>query len=369
MEEQVIPVSLLAKYIKNIFDSEELLFNISVSGEISGIKTVGGVVYFDLKDEFALMPCVSFYAQDFKGFQNGDKVIANGTPNFYVKGGRLSFNVRTIKKSGLGELFLQYLALKEKLEKEGLFDESHKKPIPKDVKKIGVVSSETGAVIQDIINVATRRNPSINIVLYPSKVQGEGAEEQIISGLEYFENTDVDVVIVARGGGSMEDLNVFNSEKLARKVFDMQKVVISAIGHETDYVILDFVADLRAPTPSASAELAVENVLDKKTIFKKQCEKVLSKIDNILNSQKYILEKNCNSLLYTLKDFENNYKYFISLKKEKLSKLNPNEILKLGYAKVEKNEKLVKSKTDVENNDKIKIIFSDGSIYAKVGDK
>ena len=266
MEEKAISVTQISTYFKQIFDAEELLQNISVFGEVSDFSLSRGVAYFSLKDENALLSCVCFGADNLVSVRNGDKVIVRGTPKYYVKGGKLNFNVNKIAPFGTGNLFEQFLKLKQDLENEGLFDDKNKKTIsPQNIKRIGVVTSETGAVIQDIINVVTRRNPFVDIVLYPVKVQGYNAELDIVKGINFFSDyPNVNAIIVARGGGSLEDLKPFNSEIVARAVFACTKPLISAVGHETDFTIIDFVSDLRAPTPSVAAELITENVAYKK---------------------------------------------------------------------------------------------------------
>ena len=252
----MISVTQFSNYVKQIFNSEELLHNISIYGEVSGFNITRGTAYFNLKDSESLLPCVRFSVDELSYIpKEGDMVVVVGSPNYYTKGGRFSFVVREIKAYGLGLLYQQFLEMKQKLEKEGLFDDKNKKAIPKNIQKIGVVTSETGAVIQDIIDISHRRNPNLNILLYPAKVQGIGAEQTICAGLSSLDETDVDVIIIARGGGSLEDLSPFNTEVVARAIFGTKKPVISAVGHETDFTIADFVADLRAPTPSAAAEI------------------------------------------------------------------------------------------------------------------
>ncbi|MBQ3494521.1 MAG: exodeoxyribonuclease VII large subunit, partial [Clostridia bacterium] len=261
--DRALTVTQVGTYIKQIFDAEEMLSYIRVIGEISGLSISKGVAYFVLKDENAQLQCVCFSPEKFS-FNNGDKVYATGTPKYYVKGGKLNFNVSKIEQAGLGELYINFLMLKQKLELLGYFDAANKKPIPKNIKRIGVVTSAEGAVIQDIINVRNRRNKNVDIVLYPVKVQGVGAEYEIKKGIEFFDNYDVDVVVVARGGGSLEDLMPFNTEVVAKAVFYANKPIVSAVGHETDFTICDFVADLRAPTPSVASELLCEDIQAKK---------------------------------------------------------------------------------------------------------
>lgn len=369
MSEPIISVTQLARYIKQIFDSEELLFNISVAGEVSGVKLVRDILYFDLKDENALIPCVCFAGKAFSFVKNGDKIIAKGSPNFYVKGGKLSFNVVKITPYGLGDIYQNFLLLKEKLQAEGLFDAKTKKILPKDVKRIGVISSETGAVIQDIITVTKRRNNAVDIVLYPAKVQGEGTVKSIIDGLDFFENYNVDVVIIARGGGSAEDLAEFNSEILARRIFAFTKPVVSAVGHETDFTICDFVSDVRGATPSVAAELVVQNIQTKKDIFTSQCARLKNLLNLELTTSREIVKDNLANFVALSSEFVNELKYEFSLKKLQLDKINPYEILKLGYARVEQGGKVITQKTSLDPNQTFEVHFKDGKIKGVIKDE
>ncbi len=365
MEQKAISVSQLSGYIKGIFDAEELLHNISVYGEISGLSFLRGNAYFSLKDEDALLQCVFFGAEE-NTFKNGDLIVATGTPRYYTKGGKLNFNVSRVEPYGVGELFRKFLETKSKLEQEGLFNPLAKKQIPKDVKKIGVVTSEKGAVIRDIINVSTRRNAGINIVIYPSKVQGEGAEEDLISGVLFFDaKSDVDLIIVARGGGSFEDLMPFNSEKLARAVFACNKPVVSAVGHETDFTILDFVSDLRAPTPSAAAELVVGEKKAKASnlisIFNQFSSQILEEL-NYKFSSAIDFKK---SLDFALKEKLSEAEYNLSMKIQALENLNPKKVLERGFAKIESKGKNISSIKDVSVEDDLEIYLKDGKIVAQ----
>lgn len=360
--EQTITVSQLTFYIKKIFEAEELLFNISVVGEVSGIKLVRGILYFDLKDENSMISCVCFNGNDYAGVKNGDKIIAKGTPGFYVKGGKLNFNVCKISPFGLGELYKQFLELKEKLLKEGLFDESHKIAIPTNTQKIGVITSQTGAVFHDIMNVATRRNPAINLVLYPAKVQGEGSSKTIIEGLKFFEEKDdVDVVIIARGGGSAEDLMEFNDEALARQIYVCKKPIVSAVGHETDFTICDFVSDVRAPTPSAAAELSVPNIFEHKQNFLHKVMVLKSRLENLMFDYENGLINTNSTLLQQISNILQTTEYQLNLKKAQLEKFNPNKILAMGYAKVESEDgQVITSTNQLKTGDKITISLKDG---------
>lgn len=253
MHKRVLTVSILTEYLKCLVENEDILKNISVRGEISGLSFNNKTAYFFLKDSDSQIQCVYFNCTD-KTLADGARVIASGTPSIYTKTGKLSFNVKSIEQDGKGDIFLAILKLKERLEAEGLF--LKKLPMPKVINRIGVVTSETGAVIHDIISVARRRNPCLDIVLYPVKVQGLGAEKEITAAVRTLESYDaVDAIIVARGGGSFEDLMPFNTEEVARAVASCKKFVVSAVGHETDVTLCDAAADVRAATPSIAAEI------------------------------------------------------------------------------------------------------------------
>ena len=385
-----IPVSLLSSYIKRILDSEALLQNIRVYGEITDFSMSKNIAYFSLKDDQALLQCVCFSQNFYPLIKNGAQVVLTGSPKFWVKGGRLSFQVSKVEDFGRGKAYLDFLLLKEKLEKEGLFDEKNKKPVPKFTKKIGVVSSRTGAVIRDICNVATRRNPFVNITLYPSQVQGEGAAETIIEGIKFLDNYGVDVIIVARGGGSNEDLSAFNDEKLARTIFSAKTPIVSAVGHETDFSISDFVSDLRAPTPSAAAELVT---IDIQAYFgyvsqavKKIGSNLNSKIDRNLSELKFTQSKIKNKITLNLESkisafqksaitFKNlEEKNIINLSNKldvlsgKFEKLSPAQILSRGYAKLSSNGAAFNfSKAQV--GDIIGIDVNEGSLSAEIKEK
>ena len=367
MERKPISVSVLANYIKQIFDAEVLLNNIEVIGEISTYTISGGNAFFVIKDDNALLNCVLFGADEFPKFKVGDKVIVKGTPKYYVKGGKLNFNATDIKLFGDGDIFKRLQELKERLDKEGLFDATHKKPLSKQINRIGVVTSETGAVIHDIINVVTRRNSNQDIVLFPIKVQGIGADVEIAKAINYFSNyPDVDAVIVGRGGGSDEDLMNFNSEIVARAIYDCKKFIVSAVGHETDWTICDLVADLRAPTPSAAAELLTKDGTERRHTLELLMKNISSAMQNI------ILEKNNQlDILYTKLDgtmqtYIKTKTETFNLIKQNLTNLNPLKILELGYAKVECGSEQVSSKSQVKVDDELKIYFADGKVKAKV---
>ena len=384
MVDSYISVEQVNSYIKNIFDAEVMLKNICVFGEIGSYNISNGNAYFNLKDESGVLPCVLFGANKYDNIKVGDMVLVSGSISYYAKGGRLSFNAYSIMPYGKGLLFEKFLKLKAELESRGYFDQSIKKPIPERVRRIGVVSSPTGAVIRDIIDVTTRRNDTIDIVLYPVKVQGIGAEREIATGIDFFSQYEnVDVVIVARGGGSMEDLEPFNSELVATATFNCKKPVVSAVGHETDFTIIDFVADLRAPTPSAAAELvAWDKYLVQENVYAyvRAMEKGLSNkigfyyndichnIDKMDNKFDYLYHKaftNIDKMVLRLNAIDSlidkNYNNLDKLN-IKLETFNPSKITKMGYSKVFKNSKIVNSIRQLKQNDSVRLSMIDGEV-------
>ncbi len=382
-----ITVSQFNNYVKNIFDNEEMLHNIPLLGEVYGVSFSRNVIYFSLKDESSSLPCVCFYPALASEIVEGAKLICNGSPNFYSKAGKLNFNVNRVEKLGQGKLYEEFLKLKEKLEKEGLFDSARKKAIPKNIKRIGVITSSEGAVIQDIKNVAWRRNPFVDIVLYNTKVQGLNAEIEIANAINQMSKYDkIDVIVVARGGGSMEDLSAYNTEIVARATYNCQKPIVSAVGHETDFTIIDFVADLRAPTPSAAAELLTTDMSTQKNIFENLKSKFNLELNNFVDERKSILynildfsykavEKQIlnkkmiyNKLLTQFKNSSENAlnlkSYDLGIVENTLSKINPSQILQKGYAKVEQNNKTINLKKEIDYQNNLSIYFFDGKINA-----
>lgn len=387
--EHTYSVREISNFIKQVVDSEAVWNNILVMGEVSSYNVTRGIAYFNIKDEESLLTCVLFNADRFGPVKIGDKVLIRGSVKYYVKGGKLSFNAVSLEQYGQGELYQKFIELKQKLEQEGLFSASNKLPLPKEIKRIGVVTSRTGAVIRDIINVSSRRNPMLDVVLYNAQVQGKGAMEQIIDGIKFFDNYDkVDVIVVARGGGSIEDLQPFNEEALARVVYDCQKPIISAVGHETDFTIIDFVADLRAPTPSAAAELVTMDLSG----VKDKLNKTYKSLDYYLNKQLDFLSSNLTNRVVRLKntlDIDiNNFatqlnngkrtlnnlmdgvvqelEYKMALNLNTMEKLNPIAILKKGYAHLTNKGKAVTSVKAVKVDDNIDIRLTDGSVKAVV---
>lgn len=385
---QAISVTKFNSYIKNIFDAEELLHNISIVGEVFGVSISRNVIYFSLRDAEASLSCVCFYPALFDEIVEGSEIIVTGSPNYYVKGGRLSFAVTKIEKSGQGKLYEEFLRLKEKLEKEGLFDSSHKKQIPSVIKRIGVITSKDGAVIQDIKNVGWRRNPALDIVLYSTRVQGKGAENEIAHAIDVmgtYEN--IDCIVVARGGGSLEDLWAYNTEIVARAAYNCPKPIISAVGHEVDFTIIDFVSDLRAPTPSAAAELLTINVDDKREKLSSYAKRLVSgfedfvydnmgQVENYANrlingQEKFILDKS-GKLKHLALKFGHNAERFLEervynlgLVDKSLTAFNPTAMLERGFAKIEQSGRPVTAAKQVDYEKDLKIYFKDGTVKAK----
>ena len=386
---KVFTVSQLNRIIKDIIDNEVILEDIIVSGELSSFSVTRNIAYFTLKDNDNLLSCVQFGC--YQNFQIGDMVQVRGNVKYYPKGGKLTFQALKIELCGQGELYQQFLQLKEKLSKEGLFDEIHKIPLPRFINSIGVVTSATGAVLQDIKNVTSRRNPNLDIYVYDAQVQGKYAVNDVIQGITYFDNmTDVDVIIVARGGGSIEDLMPFNDEELARIAYICNKPIISAVGHETDYSILDFVADLRAPTPSAAAELVtidriefsryikdlfnsiqsrVENqVADLNLASQILVAKIENNINDIVNDEILHINQLVNKLDNLIENNLSNTIYRVDIATNTLDKLNTIKLLRSGYSVVTKENNLI-TVDNTNINDIIDIRLENAKIKAKVIDK
>jgi len=394
MKCNAVTVTQLNKYLKDRFDEDENLGAILVKGEISNFKDhYTGHLYFTLKDENSLIKCIMFksYAERlaFK-LKDGMKVMVFGSVSVFERDGVYQIYVKTMMEDGMGDLHEQFEQLKAKLEKEGLFDEVHKKPIPLYPKVIGVLTSQTGAVIRDIINVSTRRNPNVYIRLLPVPVQGPGAAEQIAKKIKIMnEKKLADVLIIGRGGGSLEDLWPFNEEIVARAIYESELPVISAVGHETDFTIADFVADLRAPTPSAAAELAVPDVYELKQkinnyqnrcriSLKKQVELMRLRYEKCIKSRVFtdplrkhrdlsvLLDSNVQRLVTKIKNIKkDNQTAYIELV-TKLDALSPLKTLTRGYTLTEKDGKIIKSATELQQNDKVKLKFVDGEKIAVI---
>jgi len=394
MQYNAITVTELNTYVKEKFEQDEYLNNVLVKGEISNFKHhYTGHMYFTLKDENSLIKCVMF-----KGYtanlnfipKDGVKVVILGTVSVFERDGVYQIYAKAMKEDGIGSLHEQYEKLKLKLEQEGLFDLKNKKKIPYMPKCIGVLTSNTGAVIRDIINVATRRNPNVYIKLLPVPVQGVGAGEKIANAIKIMnEQKLADVIIVARGGGSLEDLWPFNEEIVARAIFNSCLPVISAVGHETDFTIADFVADLRAPTPSAAAELAVQNIQDineKLNTYKSRYKIALTRKLEVMklryqkcmqtkvfkdpmhkiNEYYMVLDKLLNKMEYVITNKVKDEKTKMIKNIAKLDTLSPLKTLSRGYTIAQCDGKIVNSSKNLNQGDIIKLTFSDGEVNSKI---
>ena len=389
-----ITVEQLNNYIKKKMDGDEFLNSVYVIGEISNFKLhYTGHMYFTLKDEKSLIKCIMFrsYTPHLSFMpKDGMKVVILGSVSVFERDGVYQIYCKAMKQDGMGSLFEAYEKLKAQLEKEGLFNEKFKKSIPKYPKTIGVLTASTGAVIRDIINVSTRWNPNVHIRLLPVPVQGPTAAGQIVEGIKRMNQEELaDVIILGRGGGSLEDLWPFNEEIVARAIFESEIPIISAVGHETDFSISDFVADLRAPTPSAAAELAVPNIID----VKKNIEIYENRYKNSLNKKVELMKlrfekcmnrkafteptQKVNELLIALDMLiKRNTKSVTKIMNEKSSEfvkiatridtLSPLKTLTRGYTIVEKDEKVINSINQIKINDNIGMRFNDGRAEAKI---
>ncbi len=393
-EGQACTVSQINLYIKNMFLRDYALQRLCVKGEVSNCKYhSSGHIYFTIKDKASQLSCVMFstYRKNL-GFrlQEGQSVIVQGNISVYERDGKYQMYAVGITQEGAGQLYEEYEKLKKRLLAEGLFDDSRKRQIPKYAKKIGVVTAQTGAVIQDICNVSHRRNPYIQILLYPARVQGEGAHRTIIRGLQYFDTTDVDTVIIGRGGGSMEDLWEFNQEALAYAIAKTHKPVISAVGHETDTTIADFAADLRAPTPSAAAELAVfswrefemglkefwyslnwqmENILQLKKMKLKQYETILGHAGpkDMLAQKRMELGEFADQLQYIIEQKLLSAKHQMELYIEELKGLSPLYKLQGGYSYVsDLDGNNIRSVQGLKEGQQVRLTMADGKAVAEV---
>ena len=388
---KIYTVSEINKYIKMIFDKDVYLNNITIQGEITNFKAhYTGHLYFTLKDDTSTIKCIMFksFASLIK-FKPSDgmKVVITGQVSVFERDGAYQIYCRTMTPECICELYLAYEQLKEKLNKEGLFDIAHKKKLPYLPNRVGVITSRTGAVVRDIINVTTRRYPNVNLLIYPAAVQGVNVAQTVIEGLDTFNRlNNVDVIIIARGGGSFEDLFGFNDENLARKIFESKIPVVSAVGHETDFTICDFVSDLRAPTPSAAAELVYPQYSDIVQKISTDRNRIIIGIQNyIIRKREYVkrikaakLEKVPLDIINryrmiidsTIRKSENNIRLRIERYKSKcmqtiskLDALSPLKTLTRGYSVVENEErKVIKSVKDVKKDDKLNLTLVDGKI-------
>lgn len=395
MASKPLKVSEVNQYIKRLFSSDFILSDLKVEGEISNFKHhYSGHIYFTLKDQKSKINCVMFksYSQKLAlNVKDGDKVIVYGYISLYEKEGSYQLYATSIEKSGIGELYDAFEKLKLKLEKEGLFDPKNKKQLPCFPKKIGVVTSAVGAAVKDIITIAKRRYPGINILIYPALVQGVYSVDSICEGLRYLDNReDVDLIIVGRGGGSVEELFCFNDEKLARTIYSMKKPVISAIGHETDFTIADFVADLRAPTPSSAAEIVTPDSNKLMEQLNEKLNRLLKAINykiydnasymkliynkltyyNPLNKIRDMMQLEDNLFRRLLLSVEHRIKYDRTILENlynTLNYLNPVSSIGRGYGIItDLDGNIITSVNSVEINKELNIMIKDGIIKVKV---
>lgn len=391
-----LKVSEVNNYIKKIFTGDMILSNIEIQGEVSNFKRhFSGHLYFSLKDNKGRIKCVMFKGNADKhlDLKEGEEIVAKGYISIYETSGEYQLYIKDIVKKGVGELYQKYEMLKNKLEKEGLFKEKYKKEIPYMPKRIGVVTSATGAAIRDIITVINRRLPACSILIYPSLVQGERAPKDIIKALKYLDEIeDIDLIILGRGGGSIDELFAFNDEELARVIFSIKKPIISAVGHETDFTISDFVSDLRAATPSAAAELAVPNINNLKDNLNDKYNYMMNSLfkymdDNNNNISILKRELDYNSPLHKLKEKrqdidmilrEISYKIETNISKKvlylenlhkKMEILNPSLSLERGHGIItNKRGKQIKSIKELAIGEDIFIIMKDGEISVQINE-
>ena len=390
----VYTVSQVTAYIRNMFTQDFALNRISIRGEVSNCKYhTSGHIYFTLKDGGAQIAAVMFAGQrkglDFE-LREGQEVTVSGTVDVYERDGRYQLYAKEITREGKGDLFRQFEKLRNELEEMGMFDSCYKQPIPKYARKVGIVTAGTGAAIRDIMNISARRNPYVQLILYPALVQGEQAKYSIAKGIETLDRMGLDVLIVGRGGGSIEDLWAFNEEIVARAIFECRTPIISAVGHETDFTIADFAADLRAPTPSAAAELAVDDyrsVVEALSIYRQRIYRAMSGKADLYHSRlehfqtKFVYlspENRLREQRQRLADMENamqngmnrklqDEKYRLSVYLERFAGLSPLKKLNQGYSYVsDKNKKTLTSVEQVQNGDTIYIAVTDGTIEANV---
>lgn len=391
----VLTVSQLNFYIKSLMDSDPRLSGVFISGEISNITDHyrSGHIYLSLKDDKSVIKAVIFAGNaarlKFRP-ENGMKVIARGRVSLYEATGQYQLYIDDLQPLGAGALAIAFEQLKNRLEKEGLFLQSAKKPLPLYPKTVGVITSPTGAAVEDIKSILLKRWPPINIIIYPSLVQGEEAPKQLVQGIKYFSETKcADVVIIGRGGGSAEDLWAFNSEELARAIFDCTVPVISAVGHETDFTICDFVADVREHTPSAAAKRAVPDIFEERNRLASLAKSLNGYTSKNLSHKEIVLEK-IQDKMYAYgpeREIKNKISYFENLMirfqeaeekylsskelnlntiENKFSQLDPEKILKRGYAALQKEGAVVSSVNQVSKGDRISVTLSDGSFTAIV---
>lgn len=392
----VYSVGQVNRYVKNMFIQDYVLRKVYVKGEVSNCKYhTSGHVYFSLKDETGVLSCVMFAGQR-RGLafrmKDGDRVVVGGTVDVYERDGRYQMYAKEITLEGAGALYERFLALKAELEEMGMFAPEYKQPIPRFICRLGVVTAPTGAAVQDIRNISLRRNPYLQIILYPALVQGDGATDSIVKGIRMLDEAGVDTIIVGRGGGSIEDLWAFNEEKVARAIFECRTPIISAVGHEVDFTIADFVADLRAPTPSAAAELAVDDMAQVMYTLSSYQERFQRDMREKIEFQRVRLGQYQMRLKYlspesrlrdrrkALVDFEDTlrramdnklqqYRHRLGIYLERYQGLSPLAKLNQGYSFVADTDgRGITSVSQVKPGDRVEISVTDGVIQAEVSD-
>ncbi|ELC8452185.1 exodeoxyribonuclease VII large subunit [Clostridium perfringens] len=391
MKLKTLSVGEVNNYVKKLVENDFILKNLNVKGEISNLKFhSSGHIYFSLKDENSKVNCIMFKNNavnlDFR-LEEGMKVEIKARLGVYHKEGTYQLYCENIKKAGIGELFEEFHKLKKELSEEGIFDEKYKRALPKFPKRIGIITARTGAAVRDIINVIQRRNKSLDIILYPAKVQGENAADSIIEGIRYFNNEkSVDVIILGRGGGSIEELWAFNNRELAYEIFNSRIPTVSAVGHEVDFTISDFVSDMRAPTPSAAGELVspslqemINDLVNKKEFLHRAIDRKFlnSKRDVDLlhkglkgNNPKHIIEKRIKEVNSLEEKLNFLGKRKIDKAKDELialnsilQTLNPLNTLERGYSVImDKKDKVINKVSELKKNDMVKVIMKDGSV-------
>jgi len=393
----VYSVTQINVYIKNMFKQDFVLNKVSIKGEISNCKYhTSGHIYFTLKDELGTISAVMFAGQAKEltfQLREGQKIIVNGRIEVYERDGKYQLYANEITLDGAGDLYKRFEELKRSLEEMGMFSREYKRPIPAFSSRIGIITASTGVAIQDIINISKRRNPYVQLILFPAVVQGDNAKHSIVKGIEILDSMNLDVIIVGRGGGSIEDLWAFNEEVVAKAIFNCNTPVISAVGHETDFTIADFVSDLRAPTPSAAAELAVADIYQIENRIYSYHYDLNQKFDRIISNKRNLLDKynlrlnylnpinQINDKRQRIMDLEDKLNYAIKNKLkykkhefailcERLNGLSPLSKLSQGYAYAENSMgNSVNTINNVELNEHLKIHVSDGVIEAKVVEK
>ena len=392
----IYSVGQVNRYVRNMFTQDYILKKIYVKGEVSNCKYhPSGHIYFSLKDETGLLSCVMFAGQR-RGLafrmKDGDRVVVGGAVDVYERDGRYQMYAREITLEGAGALYERFLALKAELEEMGMFAPEYKQPIPRFIQKLGVVTAPSGAAVQDIRNISLRRNPYLQIILYPALVQGDGAADSIVQGIRMLDGAGVDTIIVGRGGGSIEDLWAFNEEKVARAIFECRTPIISAVGHETDFTIADFAADLRAPTPSAAAELAVDDFAQVMHILDNYRERFRRDMRERIEYQKVRLEQYKLRLKYLspesrlrdnrqiLADYDDalrsamknklqQYRHRLGIYLERYQGMSPLVKLNQGYSFVaDQDGRGISSVEQVTPGDRVEISVTDGVIRAEVFD-